>query len=103
MQTTLLLGTLTYTCPALSLILLNTMVMASAPWLQNLETARAVEGVVRQHGATPATIAILGGVPHIGLTDAELESLASRCQPSASSLPVPATCSAILMGCPSVC
>ena len=80
MQATLLLGTLTCTCPALSLILLNAMVMANAPWPQNLETARAVEGVVRQHGATPATIAILGGVPHIGLTDAELESLASRCQ-----------------------
>ena len=49
--------------------------------LQNLETARAVEAVVRQHGATPATIAILGGVPHIGLTGAELELLASRCPP----------------------
>ena len=34
---------------------------------------------MRQHGATPATIAILGGVAHIGLTGAELELLASRC------------------------
>ena len=46
--------------------------------MQNLETARAVEGVVRHYGATPATIAILGGVPYIGLTDEELELLASR-------------------------
>jgi len=46
--------------------------------MQNLETARAVENIVRQHGATPATIAIIGGVPHIGLTDSELELLASR-------------------------
>ena len=35
---------------------------------------------MRQHGATPATIAILSGVPHIGLTGAELELLASRCR-----------------------
>jgi hypothetical protein len=46
--------------------------------MQNLGTARAVEGVVRDYGATPATIAVLGGVPHIGLTDKELELLASR-------------------------
>ncbi len=46
--------------------------------MQNLETARTVEGVVREQGATPATIAILGGAPHIGLTDEELELLASR-------------------------
>ena len=46
--------------------------------MQNLETARAVEGVVQEYGATPATVAVLGGVPHIGLTDEELELLASR-------------------------
>ena len=34
---------------------------------------------MRQHGATPATIAILGGLPHSGLTGPELELLASRC------------------------
>ena len=46
--------------------------------MQNLGTARAVEGLVREYGATPATIAVLGGEPHIGLTDEELELLASR-------------------------
>ncbi|CAL5228111.1 g11186 [Coccomyxa viridis] len=56
----------------------STIISHGMPYPQNLETARAVEDVVRQHGATPATIAILGGVPHIGLTDSELESLASR-------------------------
>ena len=44
---------------------------------------------MRQHGGTPATIAILGGVPHIGLTGAELELLASRCRPSHPALPYP--------------
>ena len=60
-------------------ILHDPSAVSAVTWVQNLETARAVEDVVRQHGATPATIAILGGVPHIGLTDAELVSLASRC------------------------
>lgn len=36
------------------------------PYPQNLETAKEVENVVKENGATPATIAILGGVPHIG-------------------------------------
>ncbi|CAK0785665.1 hypothetical protein CVIRNUC_008876 [Coccomyxa viridis] len=56
----------------------STIISHGMPYPQNLETARAVEAVVRQHGATPATIAILSGVPHIGLTGAELELLASR-------------------------
>lgn len=43
---------------------------------QNLETALAVEGVVRSNGAIPATIAIINGTVHIGLTEAELAWLA---------------------------
>lgn len=37
------------------------------PYPQNLETAKAVEAVVRDNGAVPATIAILDGVPRIGI------------------------------------
>lgn len=31
---------------------------------------------MRAHGATPATIAVLGGVPHVGLTPGQLHALA---------------------------
>jgi pseudouridine-5'-phosphate glycosidase len=43
----------------------------------NLETARRIQAVVREEGATPATIAVLKGEPRIGLTDDELACLAS--------------------------
>jgi len=43
----------------------------------NLELARDVEAIVRDHGANPATIALLDGKIHIGLSDAQLERLAT--------------------------
>ena len=42
----------------------------------NLETARAVEDIVRAHGAVPATIAVVGGRVKIGLTADDLEFFA---------------------------
>jgi pseudouridine-5'-phosphate glycosidase len=48
------------------------------PYPQNLETALAVESVVRAGGAVPATIAILDGVFRVGLEAAELDRLANR-------------------------
>lgn len=36
------------------------------PYPQNLEVAEAVEAIVRNNGAVPATIAILDGTPFIG-------------------------------------
>lgn len=53
----------------------STIITHGMPWPQNVETARRVEAEVRAHGAVPATIAIMGGQIHIGLTDAELEAL----------------------------
>eukprot|EP00850_Spirogloea_muscicola_P011955 SM000076S21776 [mRNA] locus=s76:141610:144250:- [translate_table: standard] len=50
---------------------------AGMPYPQNLETATAVEETVRQNGATPATIAILDGTPHIGLAQPDLQRLAA--------------------------
>lgn len=41
----------------------------------NLKIAHAIEEAVREQGATPATIAILGGQIHVGLTPAQLEYL----------------------------
>lgn len=53
----------------------STIITHGMPWPQNVETARAVEAAVRAAGAVPATIAIMAGRIHIGLTDAELDDL----------------------------
>ena len=53
----------------------STIITHGMPWPQNVEAARAVEAEVRAHGAVPATIAVMGGRIHVGLTEAELEAL----------------------------
>ncbi len=54
----------------------STIITHGMPYPQNVETARAVEAVVRDGGAVPATIAVMKGKLHIGLTDDELLELA---------------------------
>lgn len=54
----------------------STIITHGMPYPQNVETARAVEAEVRAHGATPATIAVIGGNLHIGLDVAQLDALA---------------------------
>ncbi|GAA5804549.1 pseudouridine-5'-phosphate glycosidase [Helicostylum pulchrum] len=53
----------------------STIISHGMPYPQNVETAKAVEAIIRQQGAIPATIAILDGKVHIGLTDENLEQL----------------------------
>lgn len=53
----------------------STIITHGMPWPQNVETARRVEAEVRAHGAVPATIAVMGGRIHVGLTESELETL----------------------------
>jgi pseudouridine-5'-phosphate glycosidase len=53
----------------------STIITHGMPWPQNVDTARAVEAEVRAHGAVPATIAVMGGRIHVGLTEAELDRL----------------------------
>ncbi|MCA2010732.1 pseudouridine-5'-phosphate glycosidase [Cereibacter sphaeroides] len=53
----------------------STIITHGMPFPQNVETARKVEATVRESGAVPATIAILDGVIHVGLTDEELDRL----------------------------
>lgn len=53
----------------------STIITHGMPFPQNVETARKVESTVRDAGAVPATIAIMGGRIHIGLTPTELDSL----------------------------
>jgi pseudouridine-5'-phosphate glycosidase len=55
----------------------STLLSHGLPPGRNLEVARRLEGVVREAGAVPATIAVLDGVPRVGLTDAELERICS--------------------------
>ncbi|SEO30247.1 pseudouridine-5'-phosphate glycosidase [Salinihabitans flavidus] len=54
----------------------STIITHGMPRPQNIEVARLVEGDIRKAGATPATIAVIEGRLHIGLTGAELEALA---------------------------
>ena len=56
----------------------STIISHGLPRPSNLNVAREVEAIVREHGATPATIAILDGVVHIGLTDDQLIAIANR-------------------------
>ncbi len=55
----------------------STIITHGMPYPQNVEVAKKVEATVRAEGAVPATIAVLDGVLHIGLTDAQLEKLAT--------------------------
>ena len=55
----------------------STIISHGMPYPQNVAMATEVEGIVREHGAVPATIAVLGGVPKIGLSPDDLELLAS--------------------------
>ena len=53
----------------------STIITHGMPYPQNVETARAVEIVVRKNGAIPATIAIVAGRLRVGLDDGELDRL----------------------------
>lgn len=58
----------------------STIITHGMPWPQNVETARRVEAEVRASGAVPATIAIINGCIHVGLTEDELENLGKATQ-----------------------
>ena len=54
----------------------TTIVSHGMPWPENIETALAVEDVVRENGAVPAAIAVLDGRIRVGLGREDLERLA---------------------------
>ena len=54
----------------------STIISHGMPYPTNVEMAKHVESIIVGEGAIPATIAILGGVIKVGLTDQELEFLA---------------------------
>lgn len=53
----------------------STIITHGLPRPRNLEVARALEDAVRDEGATPATIAVMGGAVKVGLTEEDLLTL----------------------------
>jgi len=56
----------------------STIISHGMPYPKNVETALMVEETVRSNGAIPATIAIINGRIKVGLTDEEIEFLATN-------------------------
>lgn len=54
----------------------STLLAHGLPWPQNLEVGILAEAAVRQAGAIPATVAVLGGRLCVGLSSGELERVA---------------------------
>jgi len=54
----------------------STVIAHGLPRPQNLETALRVERIVRDCNAVPATIAVLGGILHVGLNEGQLQYIA---------------------------
>lgn len=56
----------------------STIISHGMPYPQNVETALRVEAAIREEGAVPATIAIIGGRLKAGLTPEEIEYLGKK-------------------------
>ena len=56
----------------------STIISHGMPYPQNVETAMNVERIVRENGAVPATIAIIGGRLKAGLSTDEIEYLGKK-------------------------
>lgn len=56
----------------------STIISHGMPYPQNVETALQVESIIRENGAVPATIAILGGRLKAGLSREEIEYLGKK-------------------------
>ena len=55
----------------------STIISHGLPRPRNLEVALEVEAIVRSNGATPATIALIDGVIHVGLESDQLDRIAN--------------------------
>ncbi|MBR3494863.1 MAG: pseudouridine-5'-phosphate glycosidase [Clostridia bacterium] len=56
----------------------STIISHGMPYPKNVETALHVEEIIRQHGAVPATIAIIRGKMTVGCTAEQIEYLGKR-------------------------
>ena len=68
----------------------STLIAHGLPRPENVEIARMIEGVVRDEGAVPATIAVVEGMVRIGLDSEALDAIAAEgvAKCSARDLPV---------------
>ena len=57
----------------------STIITHGMPFPTNMEMAMQVEETIRQAGATPATVAIIGGKIHVGLSQGQVSELATSC------------------------
>jgi pseudouridine-5'-phosphate glycosidase len=64
----------------------STVISHGLPHPLNIEVAARMEAIVREHDAVPATIAILDGKIHVGVTSAELERIGTSSDISKASL-----------------
>jgi pseudouridine-5'-phosphate glycosidase len=55
----------------------STLISHGLPYPQNLDVATSAQAAVRSAGAVPATVAVNGGRLRVGLSEAELEALAT--------------------------
>ena len=53
----------------------STIISHGMPYPQNVKTALQVEKIIRENGAVPATIAVIGGRMKAGLTEEELNGV----------------------------
>ena len=56
----------------------STIISHGMPYPQNVHTALKVEEIIRENGAVPATIAILGGVPTVGISPEQIDYLGKK-------------------------
>ena len=55
----------------------STVIAHGLPYPQNIETAYKMERIVREIGAVPATIGVFDGEIHVGLSEDQIERLAT--------------------------
>jgi pseudouridylate synthase len=67
----------------------STIISHGLPRPRNLEAARGFEALLREQGVVPATIAILDGVPRVGLDDEGVERIANEDMAKASNRDLP--------------
>ncbi|MDD3916478.1 MAG: pseudouridine-5'-phosphate glycosidase, partial [Synergistaceae bacterium] len=53
----------------------STIISHGMPYPENVESARTCERIIREEGAVPATVAVIGGIIRVGLGEEELEHM----------------------------
>ncbi len=56
----------------------STIIAHGMPYPENVEMAKQCEQIVRSYGATPATIAVIGGKIKVGLTEDQIELIGKK-------------------------